>query len=407
MRRLTLHTGGESHGPGVIAIIEGLPHGLPVSREAIERDLTRRRAGAGRGARMSIEHDTVEAVSGLRAGRTLGTPLTLLVRNRDFDAAWRNAMDPFAASAAGTRPLTRPRPGHADLAGALKLGLRDARDVLERTSARSTVARVAAGAVAKALLGECGVELLTHVVGLGDVEATTWESCLEAERRAGAGDRFAALQHSAQHLRQSAEVSPVRCADQQAESRMLLAIERAGHAGDTLGGVVEVVALGLPPGLGGYAEPADRLDGRIAAALMSIPAIKGVEIGLGFAAARRPGTQVHDPILRDEAGLFRPSNRAGGIEGGLANGEPVVVRAAMKPIPTLLQPLPSIDLATGEAVAAQHERSDVCAVPAAAVVAEAALAFVLAEALLEKTGGDTLEEVRARLHVYEVQLGRR
>ncbi|MSP62143.1 MAG: chorismate synthase [Myxococcales bacterium] len=385
---MQLTTAGESHGPALVAVLVGLPHGLRVTREAIDRDLARRQAGFGRGGRMKIEHDEVEVLAGLRGGVTLGSPLALAVRNRDF-ANWGDVMDPFVPpSGARAAAITRPRPGHVDLAGCLKLGLTDARDVLERSSARSTVARVAAGAVAKALLGACGVELFAHVVRIGDVAAAPVERDFAAAR-------------------ERAEASEVRCADPEAGARMVAAIRAAQRDGDSLGGIVEVIAWNLPPGLGSHAEWTDRLDGRLALALMSIQAMKGVEVGLGFAAAQQRGSAVHDPIGWNGRRFTRPSNRAGGVEGGLSNGEPVVVRAAMKPIPTLARPLPSVDLATKQPFDAQKERTDSCAVPAAAVVAEAAVAFVLADALLDKTGGDTMDEVRAHLAGFEASLDAR
>ncbi len=387
MGRLQLTTAGESHGPALVAVLAGLPHGLQVTQEAIDRDLARRQAGFGRGGRMALEQDRVEVLAGLRGGRTLGAPLALAVRNRDFDR-WRDVMDPFAQPTAEAKALTRPRPGHVDLAGALKLGLTDARDVLERSSARSTAARVAAGSVAKALLADCGVELMAHVTRIGEVVAP-------------------AVQQDFVAARERAEASEVRCADPGASAAMHEAIAAAQRDGDSLGGVVEVIAWNVPPGLGSHAEWSERLDGRLAQAVMSIQAIKGVEVGLGFAASQQRGSQVHDAIVHDGRRFRRPTNRAGGIEGGLTNGEPVVVRAAMKPIPTLARPLPSVDFETKQPFDAQKERTDACAVPAAAVVAEAAVALALADALLDKTGGDTMDEVRAHLRAFEEQLAAR
>jgi chorismate synthase len=378
MRRLRLVTAGESHGPAVIAVLAGVPAGLTLDREAIDAELRRRQGGYGRGGRQKIEHDEVEVLAGLRGGVTLGSPLCLVVRNRDF-ARWQATMDPWAPP---TEPkaLTCPRPGHADLAGALKLGSRDARPVLERASARSTVARVAAGAVAKALLTEFGIEVVGHVLSIGDEVAAA-----AAVPRADAGA-----------LRRAAEASPVRCADPAASARMCALIDTVRAAGDSLGGLVEVIAFGVPPGLGGYAEEAARLDGRLAAAMLSVPALKGVEVGEAFAAAGRRGSTVHDPIEYDAAAraFVRPTNHAGGIEGGVSNGAPVWLRAAMKPIPTLARPLPSVDLVSKEVVDAGKERTDAVAVPAAAVVAEAAVALTLADALCEKLGGDSLAEMR-------------
>jgi chorismate synthase len=388
--RLRLLTAGESHGPGLVAILEGLPHGLELEREDIDRDLARRQRGYGRGGRMKIEHDRVEVLAGLRNGHTTGAPLALLVRNLDF-AAWATVMDPFDAPEADSRPLTRPRPGHADLAGALKLGLHDARDVLERSSARSTAARVAAGAVCRRLLASLGIETLAHVVRIGGVVAPPIEAKGEADT-------------ALKEARARAEQSEMRCADPLASDKMREEVRAAQGAGDALGGVVEVIAWGLPPGLGSHVEWDLRLDGRLAQAVMSIQAIKSVEIGLGLESAALRGSEVHDPIAWKSGHFERATNRAGGIEGGNTNGEPVVLRAAMKPIPTLARPLASIDLATKEGFDAQKERTDTCAVPAAAVVAEAAVCFVLCDALLDKTGGDTMAEVAAALSSYRGSL---
>ncbi len=393
MGGLSLHTAGESHGPAIVAVLDGLPHGLVLDRARLDEDLARRQRGFGRGGRMKIEHDTVEVLTGQRGGVTLGTPLTLLVRNADH-AAWLDVMDPFSPpSGERSKALTRPRPGHADLAGALKLGLHDARDVLERSSARSTAARVAAGAVCRQLLGAFGIELMAHVVRIGAATAPPLEH-----------DGASAQSYAAARAR--AESSMVRAADSDATERMVAAIAAAQQNGDSLGGVFELVAWGLPPGLGDHAEWSRRLDGRIAQALMSIQAIKGVEVGLGFESATQPGSQVHDPIHYSEAigpdgtHFVRPSNHAGGIEGGISNGQPIIVRAAMKPIPTLARPLASVDLATKQPFVAQKERTDSCAVPACAVVGEAALAFVLCDALLQKSGGDSIDEVLRNLDAY-------
>jgi chorismate synthase len=389
--RLRLLTAGESHGPALVAILEGLPHGLRVDKPAIDGDLKRRQGGYGRGGRMKIETDVVEVLSGLRGGVTLGAPLALVVRNADFEN-WRDVMDPFApATGERGKALTRPRPGHADFAGALKLGLHDARDVLERSSARSTTARVAAGAVCKALLRQCGVEIFSHVARIAAAVAPPFSARSDGELRAA---------------RDRAEASDVRCIDETASQAMIEAIKGAQKAGDSVGGIVEVVAWGLPPGIGSHVEWDRRLDGRLAMALMSIQAMKGVEIGLGFACAERRGSDVFDPILHDGTRFTRPSNNMGGLEGGNSNGEPIVARAAMKPIPTLARPLASVDLATKQPFDAQKERTDSCAVPAAAVVAEAAVAFVLADALLEKTGGDTMDEVLRSLEAYRADLAK-
>jgi chorismate synthase len=382
-------TAGESHGPGLVAILEGLPHGLAVDKTAIDSDLHRRQLGYGRGGRMKIEKDEVEVLAGMRGGKTLGSPLAMVVRNRDF-AAWTDVMDPFAPpTGERSKALTRPRPGHADLSGAMKLGLHDARDVLERSSARSTTMRVAAGAVCKALLRACGADMMVHVTRIGDVDAPAIPAGM-----------------SLTEAREHAEKSEVRCVDDAAGQKMIAAIQAAQKDGDSLGGVVEVICWGLPPGLGSHVEWDLRLDGRIAMALMSIQAMKGVEVGMGFRTGELRGSEVHDPILYENGRFVRPSNHAGGVEGGNTNGEPVVARCAMKPIPTLARPLPSVDLATKQPFDAQKERTDACAVPAAGVVAEAAIAFVLADALLDKTGGDSMEEVLRNLNAYRGALAK-
>ena len=382
-------TAGESHGPALVAILEGLPHGLRVDEAAVNADLKRRQGGYGRGGRMKIEKDAVQVLAGLRGGVTLGAPLAMMVPNADF-ANWTDVMHPFTPPAGErAKALTRPRPGHSDLAGALKLGLHDARDVLERSSARSTAARVAAGAVCKALLGACGIETMCHVTRIADVAAPALTAREPAELSAA---------------RARAEQSDVRCVDDAAGARMIDAIKAAQKDGDSVGGVVEVVAWNVPPGLGSHVEWSERLDGRLALALMSIQAMKGVEIGAGFAAAATRGSALFDPILHDGARFTRPTNNMGGVEGGITNGEPLVARAAMKPIPTLARPLPSVDLATKQPFDAQKERTDSCAVPAAAVVAEAAVAFVLADALVDKLGGDTMDELLRSLEAYRADL---
>ncbi|HRG97012.1 MAG TPA: chorismate synthase [Polyangiaceae bacterium] len=376
MTQLRWLTAGESHGSGLTVILEGVPAGLALLAEHIDEDLSRRQRGYGRGGRMKIETDRVVITSGVRGGVTLGSPITLTVTNRDHEK-WRDSM------AAGPlprppEPLVRPRPGHADLAGGLKYDRADLRDVLERASARETAARTAAGAVAKRLLAELGVDVFAHVVSIGAVEvapASPPRPFAELKRRARASD--------------------LACADPEAEARMRDAIREASHAGDTLGGTFEVVATGVPVGLGSHVQWDRRLDGLLAQALMSVQAIKAVEIGEGWAAARARGSEVHDPIGYDPVGkrFTRPSNRAGGLEGGITNGEPVVCRAAMKPIATLRRALPSVDVRTKEPSDAAFERSDVCAVAAASVVGEAMVALTLARAALEKLGGDSLREV--------------
>jgi chorismate synthase len=375
-------TAGESHGEGLTAVIEGLPAGLPLTEADIDTDLARRQRGYGRGGRMKIERDHAHISSGVRWGVTLGSPLTLNIQNRD----WENWKDTMAVgeppTGAAAKAVTRPRPGHADLAGAMKYGHRDIRNVLERSSARETTARVAVAGVARRLLGEFGITILSHVTEIGVVRigplALPWD---EIARRA--------------------EASEVRCADPEAERAMIEAIDAAKGKGDTLGGVFEVIGLGCPVGLGSYVHWDRKLDGRLAQAFCSIHAIKGAEVGMGFEAARRPGSEVHDEILLDPAGGFtRGTNSAGGLEGGVTNGQPVVVRAAMKPISTLRRPLRSVDLETKAPVEAVVERSDVCAVPAAGVVGEAMMAIVLAEAFLAKFGGDSIDEIRRNYRTY-------
>lgn len=386
-------TAGESHGPALAAVVEGLPAGLTISSDEIDRELRRRQGGYGRGGRMRIESDRAEILSGVRHGQTLGSPVTLLVRNRDW-ANWTEPMSPVPVDTQGDDEAMRrvffPRPGHADLVGALKYDRTDARDILERASARETTMRVAAGALAKQLLGALGMEIGSHVVAIGGVVAQVPAELPEA-------------------LNAASDPSPVRCLDAEAEGRMIDLIDAAKRDGDTLGGVVEVVARGVPAGLGSHVSWDRKLDGRLAAALMSIQAIKGVEIGLGFEAAMRPGSRVHDAITRDAAaerggGFGRVGNHAGGLEGGITTGQPLVCRAAMKPISTLMTPLGTVDLRTGEAAEAVRERSDVCAVPAAGVVAEAMVAIVLAGAVLEKFGGDSLAELRRNFDAYCAQI---
>jgi chorismate synthase len=359
--------------------VQGIPAGLPLLAEDIDAELARRQRGYGRGGRMKIETDRVQLLAGVRGGETLGSPIALSIENRDH-ASWTGRMGP-APFPTPPEPLTRPRPGHADLAGGLKYDRHDLRDILERASARETAARVAVGAVCRKLLGALGVDVFAHVVAIGPVEATPATLDLAA-------------------LRARARASDLSCADADAELAMRAAILEAAHAGDTLGGVVEVIAAGAPPGLGSHTQWDRKLDGRLAQALMSIQAIKGVEIGLGFGAARVRGSEVHDAIGWDGQAFTRPTNRAGGLEGGITNGMPVVCRAAMKPIATLKKALPSVDVRTKETFAAAFERSDICAVAAASVVAEAMVAIVLAEAMLEKLGGDSLREVEDNLAGY-------
>lgn len=382
-------TGGESHGPMLTAILEGMPANLPITAEEITRDLERRQQGYGRGGRMRIEHDAADIVGGVRHGLTMGGPVAILIANRDWDN-WTSTMDPAPAGKTDDvkEPVTRPRPGHADLAGALKYGQQDIRNVLERASARETAARVAVGAVCRRLLQQLGVEILSHVVSIGSVAAKT------------DGLRFA-------DIRERAEGSPVRCADQQAADAMMRQIDEAKARGTSLGGVFEVIALNPPVGLGSHVQWDRKLDGRLAQALMSIQAIKGVEIGLGFEGARRFGVETHDEIFYEDHRFVRRTNRAGGLEGGMSNGEPIIVRGAMKPIATQYAPMTSVDLRTKEPFQASVERSDICAVPAAGVVGEAVVAFELARACIEKFGGDSLEEMARNYRGYTQSLRER
>lgn len=380
-------TAGESHGPALTAIIEGYPAGVSLSRAALDEWLRRRQSGYGRGGRMQIEQDRVEFLSGVRNGVSLGSPLTLLIRNRDWEN-WQKEMaaeaGEFVQEAADSRRVTRPRPGHADLAGALKYRQQDLRNILERASARETAIRVAVGAVAAVLLKELGCRIFSQVVQIGRVVCPA---------DGGSNDMVALSERTA--------ASPVGCADPEKSLEMIEEIRGALERGDTLGGVIEVIATGLPPGLGSHVHWDRRLDGRLAAAVMSIPSVKGVEIGLGFRGTARPGSKYHDPICYDaQRGFYRPTNHAGGVEGGITNGEHLVLRAAVKPVPTLKHPMNSVDLLTKEEVQAAVERGDACVVPAAAVIAEAAVAWVLAEAVLEKFGGDTLDEIKAGWRSY-------
>jgi len=384
---LRFTTAGESHGRGLVAVLEGMPAGLRIAAADVDGELKRRMGGYGRGARMKIESDHIEWLAGVRAGETLGSPIAMLVWNRDWEH-WQDVMAPEAdlPGQERRRQVTRPRPGHADLVGVMKYDRTDARDILERASARETVARVACGAVCRRLLAEFGVEIGSHVAELGGVVAQRPAGALPAP------------------LNAAADTSPVRCLDPDAEREMIARIDAAKAAGDTLGGIVEVVARGVTVGLGSHVSWDTKLDGRLAQALMSIPAVKGVELGMGFEAARRKGSEVHDEIL---PGLARGSNRAGGTEGGMSTGEPLTVRVAMKPISTLMQPLKTVELKTGAPAQAQSERSDVTAVPALGVIAEAMVALVLAHAMREKFGGDALSEMRRNWEGYVARLAAR
>lgn len=385
--RMRYVTAGESHGPELVAIVEDVPAGLKVSAELIDYDLSRRQSGYGRGGRQTIERDHARIVSGVRFGRTIGSPVGLVVENRD----WANWTGRMAAEGNPPADLVRevtPRPGHADLVGALRANTDDCRDILERASARETAARVAAAGIAREFLAELGVEVYSYVVSVGDV-------CMkEADP----------LRDAASYNPMAIETSEMRCPDAVTTEAMKQAINRARRAGESLGGTFRVVATGLVPGLGTYAQARGRLTGQLGAALFSIPAIKGVEFGLGFEAARRPGSQVHDPIVLEGARFDRQSNNAGGLEGGMTTGLPLVITAAMKPIPTLMTPLSTVNLETLQPEEASKERSDVCAVPAAAVVAEAEVAFVLASAYQEAFGATCMADIRANVAHYRDRL---
>ncbi len=385
---LRFETAGESHGECLVATITGLPAGIPISVEAIDHELWRRQQGYGRGGRMKIEQDHAEIVAGVRHSQTIGSPVAIVIRNRDWQN-WVEALpvEAFEGSEEKRKPVTRPRPGHADLAGAIKYDFPEARYILERASARETAARVAAGAVAKALLGQFGIEVLSHVVAIGSVRLerpAEWEELVALSRK-----REVVL----------------GCVDPAVEEKMKEVVDEAYRTGDTVGGVFEVVGHGVPPGLGSHATWESRLDGRLAQAIVSIQAVKGVEIGSAWLAAASFGSRVQDTIHYDrERGFYRGSNRAGGLEGGITNAEDVVVRGFLKPISTLRRPLESVDLATREPALAAYERSDVCVVPAAGVIGEAMVALVLAQAFLEKFGGDSLRETKRNFEGYLKQV---
>jgi chorismate synthase len=382
---LKMITAGESHGPGLTCILEGMPAGLALEREAIDRDLARRQLGHGRGGRMKIEKDRAEVTAGVRHGRTLGGPVALQVVNRDY-ANWEERMNPWPVEAE-LAEVHLPRPGHADLVGTQKYGLTDVRDVLERASARETAARVAGGAVAKAFLRALGVHVFSHVLQITGVTAPRRDDLTPADF-------------------EGVDESPVRCLDAEATKEMVAEINRLRKENESLGGVFEVRAFGLVPGLGSHVSWEQRLDGRLGQAVMSIQAIKAVAVGDGIEVAGLPGSKAHDEIFYDERrGYYRETNRAGGLEGGMTTGAPLVVRGSMKPLPTLTKPLRSVDIATHEPADALRERTDSCTVPAAGVVGEAMVAFVLADAYRQKFGGDHIEDVRAALRAYEERIG--
>jgi len=387
--RFTFTSAGESHGPQLTVIVSGMPAGVRLDRKRINRDLARRQHGYGRGGRMKIEHDEAEIVGGIRGGETLGSPIAITIRNRDFEN-WREAMDPWDVDAAESekRSVHAPRPGHVDLVGGMKYDRRDLRDVLERASARETASRVAAGAMAKELLRAFGIEIRSGVVSVGsagDPEySPTWEELSAVD-----------------------EDSPLRAVKREHEAEMVKAVDAAKEAGETLGGTIVIAAHAVPVGLGSYVQWTEKLDGRIGQAILSIHAVKAVAIGDGVSGARRMGSEVHDPIYFDEGRRYhRTTNRAGGLEGGVTNGQDVVVRAFMKPISTLRRGLPSVDIKTREPHRSQWERSDVTAVPACGVVCEAMLAITLADAMREKFGGDSLSEMQRNFSAYLEQMGR-
>lgn len=381
-------TAGESHGPALTAIVDGVPAGLKISLRQIDSDLARRQSGYGRGGRQAIEKDHAEILSGVRFGRTNGAPIALQIRNKDW-VNWTGRMAPFGDAPEDLVREVTPRPGHADLVGALKTNTDDCRNILERASARETAARVAAAGIARELLADLGVEIFSYVTRIGSAEFA------EEDPLTAAPD----------YKPLDIEMSDVRCPDDDATEAMKAAIDAAREAGESLGGTFRVVVLGLLPGIGGYATPTERLTSRIGAALFSIPAIKGVEFGLGFAAAASAGSKVHDPITQSSKdGFSRASNNAGGLEGGMTTGMPLIVTAAMKPIPTLTNPLMTVNMDTLEPEEASKERSDVCAVPACAVVAESEVAFVLANAYLERFGDANMTDIRAAVKAYRQRI---
>ncbi|MDW8019790.1 MAG: chorismate synthase [Chloroherpetonaceae bacterium] len=389
-------TAGESHGPALTAIVEGMPAGVPLSPAQIDAQLYRRQQGYGRGHRMKIESDAVEILSGVRFGKTIGSPITLLIRNADWKN-WMEKMSQFAPPASPVKPVEVPRPGHADFAGVLKYDFDDIRPVIERASARETAARVAACTVARLLLQECGISIGSYVSAIGPALEPEAPATLEAM-----------LSQRAELISQAADMSPVRMLHKEAEEKAMACIDEAKQRGDTLGGIIEVFVTGLPIGLGSYVQFDRKLDGELAKAVLSIQAVKGFEIGPAFRNATRFGSEVHDELFFDETGMpTRKTNRAGGLEGGMTNGAPLHLRVAMKPISTLMNPLHSINLQTLEKTHSHIERSDVCAVPACSVIVEAVIAPVIANALLEKFGGDSLQEVQERLAQYRDRIAAR
>ena len=405
--KLRYLTSGESHGKALLCIIDGICSGLSISKEDINKDLLRRQKGYGRGSRMKIESDSVQILSGVRWGKTLGSPIALLIENKDWQN-WQDIMSPELRDSRLQTPdsrlsVTRPRPGHADLAGAIKYNTHDIRNILERSSARETAARVAVGAVAKKFLSEFNIKVISYVTGIGGIKV---QSSSRIRR-----DKVQSSEEKLLEVFEKAEKSPVRCPDKIAEKKIINKINTAIKKGDSLGGIFEVVATGVPVGLGSYSQWDRRLNARLAYALMGIQAIKGVEIGLGFEMSRKFGSEVMDEIFYSSSRFtvqgsqfYRKTNNAGGIEGGISNGMPIVLRAAMKPIPTLRTPLSSVDIISKKSFNAAYERSDVCAVPAASVIGEAVIAFVIADSFLEKFGGDSIDEIKRNYEGYLKQV---
>jgi chorismate synthase len=381
MTALRFFTAGESHGPALIGILEGIPAGLSLSSDDIDKELMRRQTGYGRGGRMKIEQDHAEIISGVRWGKTIGSPISLFIENKDWKN-WQEGMSSEGRYEHSISAVTRPRPGHADLAGILKYAQKDIRNILERSSARETAARVAIGAVTKKFLSEFGIIINSYVIQIGNVRMLKTEAI-------------------SKEIFQKAEASPVRCPDEETTKKMIKLIDKAVKNGDSLGGIFEIVATGIPPGLGSHIQWDMKLDARLSMAISSIQAIKGVEVGLGFKIAEKFGSEVMDEIFyKRKSGFYRKTNNAGGIEGGMSNGMPIVIRAAMKPIPTLKKPLRSVDIITRENIKAAYERSDTCAVPAASVIGEAMTAITIADALLEKFGGDSIDETKRNFDAY-------
>jgi len=396
----TYLTAGESHGKEITAIIKQVPAGLELKKDLINQELIRRQGGYGRGGRMEIEKDRVEITSGVRHGKTLGSPITLVIENKDWEN-WQKEMSPEPSDIKETEAVTKPRPGHADLAGALKYNTKDVRNILERASARETAIRTAVGSVCKQFLTEFDININSHVIQIGPVKAPSWSELDMTEKHSDKYD-----QEELDNYFKIVEDSPLRCGNKEVEKEIIKLIDETKQAGDSIGGVIELVVLGLPVGLGSHVHWDEKLDGKLAQALISIQAIKGVEFGVGFNSAKLRGSKVHDEIFYDQDGsqFYRSSNQAGGIEGGISNGEPLLIKIAMKPIPTLKNPLHSVDLNSKESKFASKERSDICAVPSASIVGEAVVATVLARAFSQKFGGDSIQEIARNYQSYKEYL---